>query len=685
LGLGFVVHWRLPGGTRTVLLLLIAALIPTFLLAAGGAYFAIHSKRSELEARAVADARILSQSVDRHLESQLDLVEALAASPALDPPANLAFFREVARRERLRHPHWLAVILLDPAGAWIVHTEAAPAGRRAVESASLRQALTLQRAVVGEMRRGERGLWGLPVRAPVIRGGKLTYVATVVSRPDDFRSLILALRPPPGWIVSIVNQDGQVVARSRAEAQFVGRPASPATLKARASGPSGAYEGRTLEGISTMSAYWRSPKTGWSVHIGIPRASFEQPLRGMLALLVTGLVLSLVMTALFVWLLLRDLAERSAHAAAVEQAVRMDALGRLTGGVAHDFNNLLMIIQGNADTLGRRLADQEAAQRPLAAIRIATDRAAKLVRQLLTFARGGPAERQVVDLGAAVAATRLAMEQIAGPSVRIRVQLPMDRLFVELDPLQLEAALINLCANARDAMPDGGDIVIAVEPRGEQAQVEVRDSGAGFPPEVGPRVFEPFFTTKSSGKGTGLGLTQVYGFMRALGGSAAVSNGPGRGGVVTLRFPLATSAPDQEERADTAVPQATGEARILVVEDDEDVRATTGAYLRESGLDVEEARDADEALVVLQRERFDAVVSDIVMPGSMNGAGLAKTIRRRWPSLPVLLVSGYSDSAAEARSLGIAVVPKPYELSELERILRAMASGHPAPARYVAT
>lgn len=677
--------WRLQGGTRAVLLLLIAALIPTFLLAAGGAYFAIHSKRSELEARAVADARILSHSVDRHLESQLDLVEALAASPALDPPANLAFFREVARRERLRHPHWLAVILLDPAGAWIVHTEAQRAGRRAIDSASLRRALASRTAVVGEMRRGERGLWGLPVRAPVIRGGEVSYIATVVSRPDDFRSLIQAIRPPPGWIITIVNQDGQVVARSRAETQFVGRPASLPALEARARGPGGVYAGRTLEGTSTMSAYWLSPKTGWSVHIGIPRASFEQPLRGMLAVLVIGLVLSLVLTGLFVWLLLRDLATRSAQAAAVEQAVRMDALGRLTGGVAHDFNNLLMIIQGNADTLARRLADQEAAQRPLAAIRMATDRAARLVRQLLTFARGGPAERQIVDLGAAIAGAGLAMEQIAGPSVRIHLQPTTDRLFVELDPLQFEAALINLCANARDAMPHGGDIAIAVERPGEQAQVEVRDSGAGFPPEVAPRVFEPFFTTKASGKGTGLGLTQVYGFMRALGGSAAVSNGPGGGGVVTLQFPLATSALDRQESAEPAVPQATGDVRILVVEDDEDIRATTGAYLRESGLDVEEARDADEALAALQRERFDAVVSDIVMPGSINGAGLAKAIRRRWPALPILLVSGYSDSAAEARSLGIAVVPKPYELSELERILRAMASGHPAPARYVAT
>ena len=152
-----------------------------------------------------------------------------------------------------------------------------------------------------------------------------------------------------------------------------------------------------------------------------------------------------------------------------------------------------------------------------------------------------------------------------------------------------------------------------------------------------------------------------------------------------MRFPLATSPPDQEERADTAMSQASGEARILVVEDDEEVRATTGAYLRESGLDVQEARDADEALEVLQRERFDVVVSDIIMPGSMNGAGLAKAIRRDWPSLPILLVSGYSDSAAGARGLGIAVVPKPYDLSELERILRGMASGHPPPARYVGT
>lgn len=230
------------------------------------------------------------------------------------------------------------------------------------------------------------------------------------------------------------------------------------------------------------------------------------------------------MTALFVWLLLRDLAARRAQAAAVEQAVRMDALGRLTGGVAHDFNNRLMIIQGNADTLARRLADQEAAQRPLASIRLATNRGAKLVGQLLTFARGGPTEARIVDLNETIASLRLAMEQVASLSVRLRLHPSEQDVRVELDPLQLEAALINLCANARDAMPEGGEIAITVKPQGDQARVEVRDSGPGFAPEVAPRVFEPFFTTKPGGKGTGLGLTQVYGFMHAFGGSAVVTD-----------------------------------------------------------------------------------------------------------------------------------------------------------------
>jgi signal transduction histidine kinase/CheY-like chemotaxis protein len=684
-GRRLVVHWRRSDGARTVLLLLIAALIPTMLLAAAGAYSAIRAKRSELEAQAVANARILSQSVDRELESQLDQAEALAASPALDAPADLAFFREVARRERQRHRLWLAVILLDPAGKWIVHTENDPSGRRAVDAASLRHVLTSRTPVVGGMRRGEKGTWGVPVRAPVIRGDRLTYVATVVSRPDNFRDLIRSLRPPEDWIVSIVNQDGQIVARSRGEAQFVGGAASKRTLEARKRASSGVYAGRTLEGIATHSAYWLSPKTGWSVHIGVPSSSFEQPLRGLATLLVTGLLLSLAMTALLIWLLMRDLAARAIQAAAIEQAVRMDALGRLTGGVAHDFNNLLMIVQGNADTLSRRLADHEAAQRPLMAIRMATDRAAKLVRQLLTFARGGPTEMQVVDLGETLLGLRLAMDQVAGPSVRISLHPGAPRLLVELDPLQLESALLNLCANARDAMSEGGEIVISLERRGDKARLEVRDSGPGFGNQVAPRVFEPFFTTKPSGKGTGLGLTQVYGFMRALGGSAEVSNAPGGGGVVTLEFPLARGAGTPADEDGAAPLGLAGEARILVVEDDEEVRAATGAYLRESGLEVQEARDADEALRVLRVTRFDAVVSDIVMPGSMDGAALARMIRRAWPSLPVLLVSGYSDNAAEARGLGVAVVPKPYELSELEQIIRAMAAGHPAPARYVAS
>ncbi|WP_332768887.1 ATP-binding protein [Phenylobacterium sp.] len=665
-------------------MLAIAALVPSLLLAVAGGYFALSAQRSELQNKAVANAQILSRSIDREIESQLDQAEALAASPALDSPADLALFSEIARRERRRHPLWVAVILLDPSGEWIAHTEMDPTGRRAVDSASLDKVLRSHSPAVGEMARGARGTWGMPVRAPVIRDGKLTSVATIVSRPDNFHGLIAALQSPPGWIITVVNQNGQVVARSRSQAEFVGRPASPAALRSRArAAVGGTYEGRTLENTPTMSAYWRSPATGWSVHIGVPRAAFDAPLRRTFQLMAAGLGLGLGLTMLFVWLLLRDLAARSAQAAVVEQATRMDALGRLTGGVAHDFNNLLMIIQGNVDTLTRRLADHEGAQRPLSAMRTATERATRLTRQLLSFARGGPSDARVVDLSQAVKATTMAMQQLLGPSVILTLRLGQGPLPVEIDELQLEAALLNLCANARDAMPDGGRVEISTRAAGADIELEVRDTGPGFARNIAPRVFEPFFTTKAHGKGTGLGLTQVYGFANALGGRVAVSNAAGGGGVVTLRLPRAQAAPVEAQDVAVPDPDENPQARVLVVEDDEEVRATTGAYLRESGLTVREARDAAEALEVLQQEPFDAVVSDIVMPGSMDGAALARVILRRWPSLPVLLVSGYSDTAAEAQRQGIAVVPKPYDLSALERAVRSMAAGRSPQEAYV--
>jgi signal transduction histidine kinase/CheY-like chemotaxis protein len=415
-----------------------------------------------------------------------------------------------------------------------------------------------------------------------------------------------------------------------------------------------------------------SPQTGWSIHIGVPKTEFETPVRRLAVLLVLGLGVAVALAGAFVLLLLRELRQRQAETVAIEQAIRMDALGRLTGGVAHDFNNLLMVIQGNIDILARRAGAEGGLQRPIEAMRAATERAAKLTRQLLVFARGGSSERTETDVAAVVRDLHLDMRQLAGEGVAVAVALPARPAVAKLDRLQLEAALLNLCANARDAMaPGGGRVAVVVEADAQHVRLVVRDTGPGFPPEVMTRAFDPFFTTKPVGKGTGLGLTQVYGFARNAGGRAHLANAPGGGAQETISLPRSHVAPSAEaSRIGDAAHERSG-GRVLLVEDNEAVRTTTADFLAESGLTVRTAVDAAEALALLERETFGAVLSDIIMPGEMSGTALALAIRRRWPDVPVLLISGYSDRALEAQDQGFTVLPKPMDLNAVVRQLRA--------------
>jgi signal transduction histidine kinase/CheY-like chemotaxis protein len=658
-------------------LLALAAFMPLGAYAAFNGYISLKARQAGIDDQIVASAHALSETVDRQILSGLDEVQTLAAAPALDPKGgSLATFAILARRTRSRHPEWSAVILLDPDGRWLFNTDST-AHRLANDLPSLREAVRTRAAAVGDIVSDSDGQWGVPLRAPVIRDGKLIYVVTVVIRPAFVHGLIDSLRGPASWIVGVVNGYGHIVARSADDGHSVGRGLNAEAAAARARGGGGTYRGRTLSGLDTQSAYWMSPVTHWSVHIGILRDIYEAPLRQMAVTLLAGFLVCLLLAAALVVLWVRDFDMRRSHAAAVEQATRIDALGRLTGGVAHDFNNLLTVIQGNAEILSRRLKDMPQAEKSLMAIRTATDRAAKLTRQLLVFARGGPAGPVVVDLAAKIEDLLGPISQLVGAGVVVDTALEPGLPPVSVDPLQLEAALLNLAANARDAMDGAGRMEISLRQSGPWVALEVRDAGAGFDPAVLARVFDPFFTTKPVGKGTGLGLSQVYGLMKGVQGEVKASNPPGGGGMVTLLFPPSTQplAP-VEGPATASVPSrdapAGGPDGVLLVDDNDAVRVTTAAYLRECGLTVLEAADAARALEVLRTVRVEAVVSDIVMPGEMDGMALAQVIRTRWPGLPVILVSGYSESAAEARDRGFPVMNKPYSLPDLETRLRTL-------------
>jgi len=278
-----------------------------------------------------------------------------------------------------------------------------------------------------------------------------------------------------------------------------------------------------------------------------------------------------------------------------------------------------------------------------------------------------------VDVAEVVRELQLDLRQLAGAHVRVNVIAPEERAVAVLDRLQLEAALLNLCANARDAMaPGGGEIVVAVEVDAAQVRLSVRDTGPGFGTDVIARAFDPFFTTKPVGQGTGLGLTQVYGFARASGGRVQLQNAPGGGGVVLIGLPRSDALPTPADRPEAPRRDDAPRGRVLLVEDEAEVRATIAGFLSESGLSVSTASNAAEALAMLEAEPFAAVLSDVIMPGEMGGSALALAIRRRWPKLPVVLISGYSDQALEAQDQGITVLTKPLDLNAVVRQLRSL-------------
>ena len=371
----------------------------------------------------------------------------------------------------------------------------------------------------------------------------------------------------------------------------------------------------------------------------------------------------------------------------VAQAQKMEALGQLTGGIAHDFNNLLMIVSGYAQILQSRLSEQKDTH-AVEAIRAAANRGERLTRQLLAFSRRQQLMPVVVDLRQRVDAVR----DMLAPSLRGNIKLICDiedNIWpVEVDLGELELALVNIAVNARDAMPDGGTITLSarnvvLKPgsaagalEGEFVALAIIDTGSGMPPDVLARVFEPFFTTKPVGKGTGLGLSQVHGFANQSGGAATLSSEPGRGTAVTIYLPRsANTAADAKDSAAAADDSAHG--TVLVVEDSRDVAEVTSSLLEQLGYRVVRAENAAEALRHLQQGiGVDLLFSDIVMPGAINGLGLAQICQERFPEIPVLLTSGFSD-AAQAADGHFGILRKPFELSALEHAIEVvMKNGH---------
>ncbi|MBX9746896.1 MAG: response regulator, partial [Hyphomonadaceae bacterium] len=499
------------------------------------------------------------------------------------------------------------------------------------------------------------------------------HLLTVALSPDVFQHVVVQ-HTPPGTITALVDRDGAFIARSAEYADRVGTPATEYVQRVIAEGAaSGIYEGVTWEGFRNNTAFVRDAGIGWSAHIAVDARLIEAPRTySYISVVVGGLLALALAAALIVWAL-RDLAARRAAEARMAQTQKLEAIGQLTGGVAHDFNNLLTVVIGGLNMLLKRLDDpkqREIAEHMLDAAR----RGDRLTKQLLAFSRGKQMELAPVDLHILVPGMEELLRRSIDAGMTLNFDLSPQARWVRTDENQLELAILNMVINARDAMPDGGAIAIEARPSGRDNFIElaVRDNGIGMPKEVADRAMEPFFTTKPAGKGTGLGLAQVFGAARQSGGAVEIDSAPGRGTTIRLLLPR-TEPPRQRAIEPTpdveALPQGAGQ-RVLVVDDEPGVRSFMVETLRDAGYRTEEAEDPAAALRLLEHGAPDLLLTDYSMPG-MTGLELAEHARRRATGLRVLIVSGYADAdAIEASAAEAALLRKPFDERELIEAVR---------------
>jgi signal transduction histidine kinase len=394
-----------------------------------------------------------------------------------------------------------------------------------------------------------------------------------------------------------------------------------------------------------------------------------------------------------------EIADRRKTEAVLWHTQKLDLIGQLTGGIAHDFNNLLMVISGNLE-LVHELFDSDAKissagrarlQRQLGAAEAATEHATKITQQLLAFARHSSLTAETVCVTDLLAVSEGFLRRAAGGAVEVALSCRSDLWSCKVDPVQFEAAVLNLVVNAHDAMPRGGKLRIESAnvsigtvnreaergvPTGDYVRIVVSDTGHGMPPDVVDRVFEPFFTTKEVGKGSGLGLSQVYGFVKQSGGHILIDSTLGEGTTVALYLPRSTISGEPTATADARTNEAPGgNETVLIVDDNEDVRDVSAVIVGSLGYEVLTAGDATAALALIRsRRNIELLVSDVVMSGGIDGFELARRAQALRPGLPVLLMSGYPAGSAEESEFPI--LHKPYRRQKLARYIRA-ALGDP--------
>ncbi|NEX91669.1 ATP-binding protein [Caulobacter sp. 17J65-9] len=721
----------------TIALVLTAALAATLLIVD-----AYRSHRASTERQISETAGAMSLAIDGKAREVTGVLQVLALSPHLKA-GDLAAFESQARRAVPHDDKWVVVADLD--GQQLVNTLAKPGEplprMRLPADIDLRERETyVSDLLQGMVEKGRVIAFATLAEGP---GGR-PYILAIAMRPSAPNAVIAEQRLPPGWYGTLVDRKGVVIARNVEAERFEGVSASPDILERIRKSPEGVGDSVSLDGRETLVAHRRSPVTGWTFLVGVPRAEVSGSLsRSLIMTFVLCLALLALGALLTVWfargvtraveslegaaeamgrggaaprlatgLRETDAVAEALHGASLKlkareaelrqlndtlearvversreleetterlvQARKVEALGRLTGGVAHDFNNLLTAVIGNLDLLGKRIKD-EALEKYVANARQAAQRGAKLTAQLLAFARRQRLEPEPLDVNAVIEGLRVLFDSALGGATRVRAELSPDPLWAMADRTQLELVVLNLAINARDAMPEGGEVLIETarervsgpDPRleapapGDYVRITVADTGSGMTPEVLARIWEPFFTTKPVGAGSGLGLPQVLGVVKQLGGGIRVDTAPGCGARFHVYLPVAAPAEKAHPEPVEAAPVDFAGLKVLLVDDDRDVRSATADLLRDLGSEPEEAVDAADALA-----RLDAgaeprlVIMDHAMPG-LTGAEAAQRIRVSHPALPVLLISGYMDAEAVARTWAGPVLAKPFDKQQL--------------------
>jgi len=540
--------------------------------------------------------------------------------------------------------------------------------------------------------------------------GQFIGIVTVGVFPEYFEKFYETVRNSPHDAIALFRRDGTLLARYPQSSLL--RPPLPADAplwRAMDSHERGVINSRSvIDGIDRIVAFSRSTAYPIMVIYGIDRQAVLMawqatltPYLAFAALATLSLIVLSLLTldrvrraAASAERLDQELQRRRELQAVLVETEKMKSVGQMTGGIAHDFNNLLTVISGNLEMIELAPDKPERVARLAAMARKAADRGERLIQQLLMFSRRQVLRPETVGPNRLLADLEPLLRRALGDGVTLTLKLSPIVDLVRLDPAQFEAAILNLVVNARDAVSAGGTVTVETRrlflspaeaaplPAADYVRISVADDGTGIPDDVLTRVFEPFFTTKEPGKGSGLGLSQVYGFAQEFGGRVKIDTMPGRGTIVSLDLPRATSV-------DTAEPHQTGStgrdpARptgqlILVVDDDREVLDVAVENLSDLGYRVCAARDGSEALQMLRGpEKIDLLLTDVVMPGAVNGEQLAREAQSLRPGLKVLLTSGYPSSVLARRAGGqgdLEILGKPYRRDDLATTLRRVLDG----------